>query len=644
MFICGNRIIDEFGRCLILRGCNLGGSSKLPASPVQAAGQGTLSLNNPEGVSFVGRPFPLEDAEFHFKRLKEWGFTLLRFVLTWEALEHSGPGIYDEEYLAYLRKILLTAEKEGIAVFLDPHQDVWSRWTGGDGAPAWTLEKIGIDLNRLDAAGAVITFQHGKELPECRDYWKKDGRPMFFWPVNYFRYAASTMFTLFFGGNVYAPDFTIENENAQTWLQERYIAAFRHCYRRLKNCRALAGWGTMNEPFPGYIGCRDLSVTENSFLPLGPTPSPWESMLAASGEAVEVSSLSPWLKKPIRTGKAILNPKKKKLYRDGFDCPWKTAGVWTEAGGQKKLLNKDHFALYNGRPVNFTDDFLKPFLTKFIERMKEADRPALFFIEGLAQANAQGNAQAAHPSWSAADGENTVNAFHYYEALTVFTKKFIPWLAFDQESGKIIIGKKKAAACYSSKLGAAAEWTRTRMNNIPCLLGEFGLPFDLNNRKSFKTGNYRSHEEALSRYYDSIDKNLLHSTIWNYTADNTNEAGDHWNAEDFSIVCGGEGRAIKGWLRPYPMATAGDPLEICWDRKKYVFVYRFMADPLIEKPTKIFLPNVWFGENPDVNIITPQARVVLKTEYSFKEQMFYIYNEGYQGEVKIKIKRLVVSG
>ena len=122
-----NHIIDDYGRTLILRGVNLGGSSKIPAT-------GNAGDITAEPMSFEGRPFPLEEAEEHFERLKSWGLTFIRFVITWEALEHAGPGIYDESYLAYLRKILLAAEKAGISVFMDPHQDVWSRCTGGDGA------------------------------------------------------------------------------------------------------------------------------------------------------------------------------------------------------------------------------------------------------------------------------------------------------------------------------------------------------------------------------------------------------------------------------------------------------------------------------------------------------------------------------
>ncbi|MCL2192642.1 MAG: glycoside hydrolase family 5 protein, partial [Treponema sp.] len=143
MRIVDGRILDNEGRTLILRGVNLGGDAKNPFGP-PGWGLRPESLKNPENASFVGRPFPLEDAESHLDRLARAGLTFLRLVITWEALEHAGPGLYDEAYLAYLRKVLDLAAKKGISVFIDPHQDVWSRWTGGDGAPAWTLERLGM--------------------------------------------------------------------------------------------------------------------------------------------------------------------------------------------------------------------------------------------------------------------------------------------------------------------------------------------------------------------------------------------------------------------------------------------------------------------------------------------------------------------
>jgi hypothetical protein len=581
------------------------------------------SLKNPGEVSFTGRPFPLEEADAHFERLAAAGFTFLRLVITWEALEHQGPGIYDEAYLAYLRKILRAAEKWGISVFIDPHQDVWSRWTGGDGAPAWTLEKLGMDLNRLDAAGAAVTRQRYAEFHGGRLF------PRMAWPGNYNRYGAATLFTLFFAGNAYAPDLRIEGESAQDWLQGHFIAALRHCYRRLKNCAAVAGWGTMNEPHHGFAGHQDLARPENPMVPVGPSPSPFQTMAAASGYRTSIAVYGIGLSgAPRVTGREILNPQGLSIFQEGYSCPWKQAGVWTDEGGEPRLLKKDHFARYQNRPVRFTDDFLKPFMIRFIETMREANEKAFFFIEGVPQEG--------HPSWKESDPPNTVNAFHWYDGFALYTKTFRPWFSIRTDTARPLFGKDRVLRYFKQALAEGLAWTREQMGNMPCLLGEFGLPFDLNGRRAYKTGDYSVHEEALSMYHDAIDANLLHSTLWNYTADNTPGTGDGWNDEDLSIFSGGKERAAGGWKRPYPMATAGIPLSFTWDRKKGIFCYRFRADGNIEAPTEIFLPEA-FGAAPEISI-APGDTGQVRWEYLPEKHRLYLDHGGREGELEIRVR------
>ena len=632
MRINNNLIIDDDGRTLILRGVNLGGDSKIPfCKPGEEIKSDFLDAN--KNNSFIGRPFPIEEAESHFQRLKKAGMTFLRLLVTWEAIEHQGPGIYDEAYLAYLRKILLAAEKENISVFIDPHQDVWSRWTGGDGAPAWTLEKLGINIDNIDQCAAGITKQRYGLYHKSKKFPDGDPFPKMIWPSNYNRYAAATMFSLFFAGNVFAPDLKIDGENVQDYLQNRHIAAYKHAQRRLKNCAALKGWSSMNEPHFGFIGHNNLENPEDPMIPVGVRPSPWQTICAASGYSVDVPvfSVMDVMRKRTTAGKEqkceVFNPGKISLFKEGYSCPWKQAGVWQEENGAPKLLKKEHFSRYQGRKVNFCDDFLKPFIVKYFNALKETN--TLFFIEGIPKSQSEDS----HPSWNKDDPIGAVNAFHWYDGFSLFTKRFFQLFTMNPDTAKFVIGRKKIITYFTECIAKGISWTKKKMSNIPGLLGEFGLAFDINNRSGFKTGNYKLHEEALSRYYDAVDANLLHSTIWNYTASNTNKYGDGWNDEDLSIFSESKERAAAGWKRPYPMATAGKPLLINWNRKRRVFTFSYNADNSVKAPTIIYLPSDIFGASPGISINVP-----LKYEYKYDEQKLLIYNDDFNGEVKAIVR------
>ena len=67
----------------------------------------------------------------------------------------SRSGVYDTEYLDYIRKFLSLLPQYGMTAFVSMHHDVWSRYCGGTGAPAWTLEVVGFDLHTIEDAGAA---------------------------------------------------------------------------------------------------------------------------------------------------------------------------------------------------------------------------------------------------------------------------------------------------------------------------------------------------------------------------------------------------------------------------------------------------------------------------------------------------------
>jgi hypothetical protein len=121
--IQGHSFRDENDREVILHGINVGADMKYPASPDQPSNIGDKFFEG-DNVSFVGRPFSVEDAPSHFSRLRKWGYTSIRYIFTWEAIEHKGPGIYDEEFIDHTIAMLRIAKGFGFYVFMDPHQDV----------------------------------------------------------------------------------------------------------------------------------------------------------------------------------------------------------------------------------------------------------------------------------------------------------------------------------------------------------------------------------------------------------------------------------------------------------------------------------------------------------------------------------------
>ena len=618
----GIHIRDRQGRVVLFRGCNLGGDSKLPAKP-----EGNpLSYD----VSFTGRPFPEEEADGHFARLAEWGFTFLRVVITWEAVEHAGPGVYDEDYLAYLRNVLKKAETHGIAVFIDPHQDVWSRWTGGDGAPGWTLEAVGFDLSKIAASGAAFTVES-----EGKNYRQMS------WGLNYLRYANATMWTLFFGGNTFAPGKYIDGVPVQDWLQDHFIDAMNHTARRLKDCDAVIGFGTLNEPHYGYIGLADLNQHHRITSPRGAVPTAFQSIAAASGypQSMKRVALAGVVTLP---GKEILNPDGVSLFMEGAQCPWKEAGVWAIEAGVPVIKKGDWFlrlpewasaagavggqaaevgagnataghAAADADPLSggqFTEYFLKPFQKRFMESLSKKHAHYIFFVEGVPHAH--------RASWSEEDRlgpDGTpyaiVEAFHWYDGLTLLFKKWHSWMIADSETSVPSVGPGAAERSVRAQIARLAA--RPRGENMSAFLGEFGVPFDLSHASAYRTGSYKAQEAALGVYYDAVDASLVHSTIWNYSASNTHEAGDGWNTEDLSIYCAttGEGRAVRGFSRPYAMAVAGTPLSMKFDRKKRVFTFDWDASDGV---TEIYVPSHWYPEGWRASFIGENAELEEKAE------------------------------
>jgi len=591
MYTDGTWFKDEQGRTLMLRGVNLGGSSKVPFTPNGATYRQENFFDH-RHVSFIGRPFPLDEAEEHYGRLKAWGLTFLRFLITWEAVEHAGPGQYDEDYLDYLYAVVKKAADFGIEVFIDPHQDAWSRFTGGDGAPGWTLEAVGFDLKNLSETGAAFVHAvHG------------DPYPRMIWPSNYAKLGAATMFTLFFGGDVFAPQTRVEGVPVQEYLQSHYLKAMNQVTRKLKDLPHVVGYDTLNEPGRGFIGKRDLLRPVPRLL-AGVSPSPFEAMMLGSGHTLELETYDLNYASPRPAGKVTVNPQGVSCWQEGRTCVWKENGVWTDDGGEPRLLRPDHFALADGNRVDFPRDFLKPFLKRRIAEIRDIQPQAIVFLE----ADPGGRS----PTWEAEDPPQVVNASHWYDGLTLRTKHYDPTLCLDRSTHRPVRGDEQMVRKeFVRQLGEHGEVGAARLH-APTIIGEIGLPFDLDDKRAYRDKDFSSHEQAMDAYIRALDENLLSFTLWNYTADNTHARGDQWNDEDLSIFSRDDrddpsdihsgGRALKAVARPYGRRIAGRPERMHFDMTSRVFELVYSHDPEAQGPTEVFVPNYQYPSGYRVEI------------------------------------------
>ncbi len=583
---------DEHGRTLILRGVNLGGSSKVPVKPNGATWnrEGFFDHRN---VSFVGRPFPLREADRHLGRLREWGFTFLRFLVTWEAIEHAGPGVYDEEYLDYVYAVVKKAGEYGIHLFIDPHQDVWSRFSGGDGAPGWTFELVGLDIARFTETGAALTHQeHGDPFPRM------------IWPANYGKLANLTMWTLFFGGNDFAPQTKVDGVPIQEYLQGHYINAVKQIALRLKDLPNVVGYDTLNEPSSGLISVADVSDMAG-ILQRGDSPTAFQAMLLGVGFPQEVKVWDVGLTGAKEKGTRLVNPNGVSVWLEGYEPVWKQNGVWgLDQSGKPQLLRSDHFARVGDRQVDFYRDYFCPFANRYAREIRSIKPETIIFVEG--------HFGKGDITWMPDDAPDIVHAAHWYDGLTLFSKNFTGWLAVDLFTQKLVIGPKKAQQSLVAQVAHIINISRQQMNDAPTLIGEVGIPFDMKNKKAYCTGDFSLQVKALDATMRALEANMVSFTWWNYTADNTNERGDQWNGEDLSIFSRDQqtgsgdihdgGRALEAAVRPYARKITGEPLRMFFDIKRKVFEFEFRHDASIKAPTEIFVPRYQYPNGYSVQV------------------------------------------
>lgn len=634
----GGRLIDAYGRTLTLRGFNIAGASKVPTKPdaFTHLWDGETFYQH-HAVTFVGRPFPLDEADLHFRRLQAWGLPLVRLLVTWESLGHAGPNPatdVDLEYVEYLRKLLDMMPAYGIKCFICAHQDVWSRYCGGSGAPGWTFEAAGLDMEAFHDTGAA--YIHGQDLHRRAQAPPNERQPSgpFVWPSGNQKLAASTMATLFWAGEALAPKLTClrspltghgphERVSVQQFLQDACIEAFGRLADEVGSLEACLGFEPMNEPDRGLVNLLSFHAWNyNTDLHIGFYPSLLQALALGSGFAQKVPYyVKSWPFPTRKTHMALVDPKGCTAWlpkddstpdmvdrpRGVGDCIWRCHDVWD--WDEKKqcavVLQKDYFD-YDHRPgrekhrLEWYRDCYAPFVLKFSERVSRRFTHHLSFVEPLPNQFM--------PPWeldtkthiNLARPRNFVYAPHFYDLNVLFSKAYHSMSVNVQGLARgmfvlkaLYFGPSGLRRNYAVQLRNLVQHAFQSLGLVPILIGEVGIPFDINDHKAFKTGDYTKQRELLHGLIAAMEDNLLGFTLWNYNPLNTAAHGDGWNDEDFSILtshpytpdshnqahendelyrgC----RCLDVALRPYAVKIAGKPIRSNWDPQTLHFEFEW---------------------------------------------------------------------
>ncbi|KAF8633873.1 hypothetical protein AX15_001204 [Amanita polypyramis BW_CC] len=529
----------------------------------------------------------------------------VRFLVTWEAIEHDGPGQYDYSYLSYIRSLLSLLPQYGMVAFISMHQDIWSRYSGGSGAPAWTLESVGFDLNALEETGAA--WLNGVRKGGAHTEPNERG----LWPTGYTKLAASTMATCFWAGDTFAPKHRVKNGSGQevpiqTFLQGAFLDMFDKLVEAVGDLDSVIGFEVMNEPHRGYIDLKSLhSFNYNVDLHLGHMPSAFQSFQLGAGQPTLVPTYTRSFPHPTtQSSTTLLNPNGRKVWREdgptSGQCIWEMHGVWgwDVKKDEGVVLRENYFTKHpeTNRPMDWYTDFYYPFLKQWASRVRRLSSPdKIIFVEPIPN-------EFCPSSWTPEHRlNNMVYAPHWYDLNALFSKVFGDFTVNVQGLSRGMFplqafywGQKGARDNFGLQIRNIVEEGYKSLGETPVLMGECGLPMDINNGEAFTTENFGWQSRMMDAVMTGLERALVGFTIWNYNPYNDDVLGDDWNGENFSWYSRNRGlppslldyeqdsptldnggRILEAIVRPYPAKTAGIPLSFEYEMTTGTIVFEW---------------------------------------------------------------------
>jgi len=589
-----NYIKDESGRYVYFHGVNASASSKFPANEDQQV----FTTSGPP--SYVGKPFPLADADRHFQQLHNLGINSIRLIMTWEAVQPEAPGKFDQEYLDYIQKIVEKANEHHIYVLMDMHQDLFSRFmisrfndmfdilkTGiikhgsmeamvaalvppynnavrGDGAPKWAVQAIMPEKNldsghwgsprifgRLDANSLnVINSLAGKFLgsgfslpPDILNIVQPDG-PFDITETSDF--LPLTMWGINGGISLdmqrcFAAFFAGRDVYPTLLVDEQghRSATGRNIQDFLQDNYTTA-WVEVAKKvkdYPNVIGYDIINEPVGFFLVL--------TLAAASFELGGIDEIVNMLS--VMSAQAP-NSDMIRMVQELFDLlvalqiipPDSSTATKEKWGFQDASL----MGLL-GLNIGFDKNHMQPFFEKTGGAIQAVDPKAVIWIEpsiGLdtALGGALGIAWYESNMTRPAGLNHVVYEPHWYPDI-------YPTIGFNTGPRSFTPEEWRFRDFRPSLQGVIRKAAHS-LGNMPVVLGEYGTEYNFNGWNPDGTlkamaknptdpkVDYPVSQEILDNYYEAFEDMLLSHMQWCWSPESTYARGEGWNNEDFSIV------------------------------------------------------------------------------------------------------------
>jgi len=439
----------------------------------------------------------------------------------------------------------------------------------------WTLYACGLNPQSFAATEAAVVQN---------TYPDPDQFPKMIWATNYYRLAAATMFTMFFGGRDFTPKCIIDGMNIQDYLQSHFINTCAHVAKRIHEAGDLedvlvVGWESMNEPNRGLLGHEDLSIIpEEQKLKKGTSPTTWQAILLGSGRAVEVETWDVGGLGPYKVGTTLVDPhgeiawlpkgydesrygyKRDEAWKLG-ECIWAQHGVWDPK--TDTLLKKDYFAKNPQGEIldypKFTNTYFMDLYRGWRDAIRAQHKNSILLM--------QYPTLELPPEIAGSKDDDPKMGYspHFYDGITLMTKKWNRTWNVDVVGvlrGKYLhpvfaikIGEAAIRNCFKDQLSTLRQEGKDRIGKHPCCLTEFGIPYDMDDKAAYKTGDYSSQSAAFDANYFAVEGSMMEGHFaWTYMSKNDHSRGDQWNGEDLSIFSVDD--------KPLPMSPLPKGLEV----------------------------------------------------------------------------------